>query len=54
MLSVGAYRINMPAFLAFVLLALAYLLLGSASTMAIGDTKRSGCAGSSRIPAPVV
>jgi uncharacterized protein len=38
MLSVGAYRINMPAFLAFVLLAVAYLLLGIASTMAVGDT----------------
>ena len=38
MLSVGAYRINMPAFLAFVLLALAYLLLGIVSTMAAGDT----------------
>jgi succinate-acetate transporter protein len=38
MLSVGAYRINMPAFLAFVLLAIAYLLLGIASTMAVGDT----------------
>lgn len=38
MLSVGAYRINMPAFLAFILLALGYLLLGIASTMAAGDT----------------
>jgi succinate-acetate transporter protein len=38
MLSLGAYRINMPAFLAFILLALAYLLLGIASTMAAGDT----------------
>jgi uncharacterized protein len=38
MLSVGAYRINMPAFLAFVLLALGYLLLGIVSTMAAGDT----------------
>jgi succinate-acetate transporter protein len=38
MLSAGAYYINMPAFLAFVLLALGYLLLGIASTMAVGDT----------------
>lgn len=37
MLSVGAYQINMPAFLAFAFLALAYLLLGVAS-IAGGDT----------------
>ena len=30
-LSLGAYHINMPAFLAFVLLAIAYLLLGTAN-----------------------
>jgi uncharacterized protein len=38
MLSAGAYYINMPAFLAFALLALGYLLLGVASTMEAGDT----------------
>lgn len=38
MLSAGAWYINMPAFLAFALLALAYLLLGLASTMEASDT----------------
>lgn len=37
MLSVGAYYINMPAFLAFVLLAIGYLLLGVASIMGAGS-----------------
>jgi succinate-acetate transporter protein len=37
MLSVGAYYINMPAFLAFVLLAIAYLLLGLASIIGTGS-----------------
>ena len=37
MLSVGAYYINMPAFLAFTLLEIAYLLLGVAN-IAGGDT----------------
>jgi succinate-acetate transporter protein len=38
MLSAGAFYINMPAFLAFTLLALGYLLLGLASTMEASDT----------------
>ena len=37
-LSVGAYYINMPAFLAFVLLAIGYLLLGVASISGVNDT----------------
>jgi uncharacterized protein len=36
MLSVGAYYINLPAFLAFVLLAIGYLLLGLASIKGTG------------------
>jgi uncharacterized protein len=38
LLSVGAYYINMPAFLAFTLLEIAYLLLGVASIAGTGDT----------------
>jgi succinate-acetate transporter protein len=38
LLSVGAYYINMPAFLAFTLLEIAYLLLGVASIGGTGDT----------------
>jgi succinate-acetate transporter protein len=38
MLAVGAWYINMPAFLAFALLALGYLLLGVSSAFATGDT----------------
>jgi succinate-acetate transporter protein len=38
MLSVGAWYINMPAFLAFTLLEIPYLLLGLASIMGTGDT----------------
>jgi succinate-acetate transporter protein len=37
MLSLGAYYINMPAFMAFVLLAIAYLLLGIANISGVGD-----------------
>jgi uncharacterized protein len=37
-LAVGAYHINMPAFLAFVLLAVAYLLLGLANIGESGST----------------
>ncbi|TMM02071.1 MAG: hypothetical protein E6G10_11025 [Actinobacteria bacterium] len=37
MLSVGAYHINMPAFVAFVLLAVPYGILGIASISAPGD-----------------
>jgi succinate-acetate transporter protein len=37
MLSVGAYYINMPAFIAFVLLAIGYLLLGLASIKGVGS-----------------
>jgi succinate-acetate transporter protein len=38
LLSVGAWYINMPAFLAFVLLAAAYFILGFANIMNPGDT----------------
>ena len=38
MLSLGAYYINMPAFLAFVLLAAAYFVLGFANIMNPSDT----------------
>jgi succinate-acetate transporter protein len=38
LLSVGAWYINMPAFLAFALLALAYFVLGFANIMNPGDT----------------
>jgi succinate-acetate transporter protein len=38
LLSVGAYHINMPAFLAFVLLAIPYFLLGFANIIGPGDT----------------
>lgn len=38
MLSLGAYYINLPAFLAFVLLAVGYLLLGLASIAGANDT----------------
>ncbi|MGH2947594.1 MAG: acetate uptake transporter [Solirubrobacteraceae bacterium] len=38
MLSVGAYHINMPAFLAFVLLAIPYFLLGFANIVGPGGT----------------
>lgn len=38
LLSAGAYYINLPAFLAFVLLALAYFVLGFANVMNPGDT----------------
>jgi uncharacterized protein len=37
MLSMGAYYINMPAFIAFVLLATGYLLLGLAAILAPGS-----------------
>jgi uncharacterized protein len=37
-LAIGAYHINMPAFLAFALLALAYLLLGLANIGESGST----------------
>ena len=38
MLSWGAYYLNLPAFLAFVLLAAAYIVLGFANIMNPGDT----------------
>jgi succinate-acetate transporter protein len=38
LLSVGAWYINMPAFLAFALLALAYFVLGFANIMNPSDT----------------
>jgi succinate-acetate transporter protein len=38
LLSVGAYYINMPAFLPVVLLAIGYLLLGVASISGVNDT----------------
>lgn len=38
LLSVGAWHINMPAFLAFILLAIPYFLLGFANIIGPGDT----------------